>query len=160
MPRYSQFNHLARLPGEDVWALVNFAYGTAARLDAAQKATFDIAPALSPGLPLVRSWLRQGFLVEEGFDEVGAVRERVDHAREEIVRGDCKASLEIVVCVTSACNFACPYCFQYRRGGHMAPEVRDALVRFVERRLATGRFDHLGVAWFGGEPLLAPGSID
>ena len=155
MPVPSQFNHLARMPGEDAWALVNFAHGTAARLDAAQKATFDIAPALRADLPLVRSWLRQGFLVEEGFDEVGAVRERVCHAREAFMRGGRKLSLEIVVCVTSACNFACPYCFQYRRGGHMAPEVRDALVRFAEQRLASGRYDHLGIGWFGGEPLLA-----
>ena len=41
MPVPSQFNHLARMPGEDAWALVNFAHGTAARLDAAQKAAFD-----------------------------------------------------------------------------------------------------------------------
>ena len=42
----------------------------------------------------------------------------------------------------------------------MAPEVRDALVRFVGRRLASGRHSHLGIAWFGGEPLLAPEVID
>ena len=42
----------------------------------------------------------------------------------------------------------------------MAPEVRDALARFVERRLATGRHGHLGIEWFGGEPLLAPEVID
>jgi uncharacterized protein len=74
--------------------------------------------------------------------------------------GKRKLSLEIVVRVTSACNFACPYCFQYRRGGHMAPEVRDALARFAEQRLASGCYDHLGIGWFGGEPLLAPDVID
>lgn len=42
----------------------------------------------------------------------------------------------------------------------MAPEVRDALVRFVERRLASGRHGHLRMEWFGGEPLLAPEIID
>ena len=63
MPKHSQFNHLAQLPGERVWALVNFAYGTAMRLDAAQKALFDIAPTLHPDLPLMQAWMHQEFLV-------------------------------------------------------------------------------------------------
>ena len=160
MLRYSRFNHLTRIPGEDNWALVNFASGCAYRLDAVQKAVFDIAPQLRPDVPLVRAWLARGFLVDEGFDEVAAVRDRVFQFQEDFASGADRRSLEIVVCVTSACNFACPYCFQHRRGGHMTPEVRDALVRFVERRLASGRHDHLGIAWFGGEPLLACDIID
>lgn len=88
------------------------------------------------------------------------VRKQIERYREDFVRGTAKRSLEIVVCVTESCNFSCPYCFQSRRGGCMAPEVREALVRFVERRLASGCHDHLGVGWFGGEPLLAPDIID
>lgn len=160
MFKHSQFNHLAQLTGEDAWALVNFAHGTVARLNAVQKAVFDVAPTIRPDVPLMREWLRQGFVVDGAFDEVAALRERVNRHREGFASGASKRSLEIVVCVTSACNFACPYCFQDRRGGHMAPEVRAALVRFVERRLESGRHDHLGVAWFGGEPLLAPDVID
>ena len=160
MIKHSQFNHLAQLPEERSWALVNFAYCTATRLDAAQKAVFDSAPNLHSDAPLVQSWLRQGFLVDAGVDEAKELRERVDDAREAFVHGDRRLSLEVVVRVTSACNFACPYCFQYRRGGHMSSEVRDALVEFTERRLASGRYDHLGIEWFGGEPLLAPDLID
>ena len=160
MLKYSQFNHLVHLPGESCWALANFANGNVIRLDRAQKAVFDVAESLRPSLPLVRSWVQGGFLVDGDRDEVGEVRAFVDGLREAFTCGRERRPLEIVVCVTSACNFACPYCFQHRRGGHMAPQVREALVTFVERRLATGRHDHLGVAWFGGEPLLAPDVID
>lgn len=160
MLSYSQFNHMAQLPDEGGWALVNFAHSKVIHLDAVEKALFDVAPELDPGFPLVKLWQARGFLVEEGFDEVACVRRTVDRYREGFAAGVTKRSLEVVVCVTSACNFSCPYCFQDRRGGRMTPDVREALVRFVERRLASGRHDHLGVGWFGGEPLLAPEIID
>ena len=160
MFRHSQFNHLAQVPGEEAWVLVNFNHGTFAKLDPIQKALFDIAPSLRTDLPLVRNWQHEGFLVDEDFDEIAQMREQAWRFHDGFLNGTQKRSLEIVVTVTSACNFACPYCFQDRRDGHMAPEVRDALVRFVERRLASGRHNHLGVAWFGGEPLLAPEIID
>ena len=88
--KHSQFNHLAQLPGEDSWALVNFAYGTVSRLDAVQKAVFDIAPTLRPDVPLMRKWLRQGFVVDAAFDEVEAVRERVNRFREGFASGASK----------------------------------------------------------------------
>ena len=160
MLKHSQFNHLAQVPGEEEWALVNFHRGTVAKLDSVQKKLFDIAPSLRADLPVVRNWQQGGFLVDEDVDEVAQVRYQVRRFHDGFSSGAQKRPLEMVVAVTSACNFACPYCFQDRRGGHMAPEVRDALVRFVERRLASGQHSHLGVEWFGGEPLLAPEVID
>ena len=46
MLKHSQFNHLAQVPGEEEWALVNFHRGTVAKLDSVQKKLFDIAPTL------------------------------------------------------------------------------------------------------------------
>jgi uncharacterized protein len=125
-----------------------------------QKTLFDRAPLLHEDLPVVRVWQQGGFLVDESVDEVAQLRDHVRRFHDGFSSGAQKRPLELVVAVTSACNFACPYCFQDRRGGHMAPEVRNALVRFVERRLASGRHSHLGIEWFGGEPLLAPEIID
>ena len=141
MLSYSQCNHLAQLPDGDGWALVNFANRGVVRLDATEKALFDIAPELSPALPLVQLWRNRGFLVDEELDEVALVRKQADCYHEDFVNGAAKRSLEIVVCVTSACNFACPYCFQDRRSGHMTSEVREAVVRFVERRRRRKRLD-------------------
>lgn len=46
MLKHSRFNHLAQVPGEEEWALVNFHRGTVAKLDSVQKKLFDIAPTL------------------------------------------------------------------------------------------------------------------
>ena len=162
--KHSRYNHLAQVPGEETWALVNFFHGTVVKLDSTKKALFDIAPLLHAdlraNLPAIRVLQQGGFLVDEKLDELAQVRDKVRRFHDEYSSGAQKRPLELVVAVTSACNFACPYCFQSRRGGHMVPEVRDSLVRFVERRLASGRHSHLGIEWFGGEPLLAPEIID
>ena len=70
--------------------------------------------------------------------------------------------MELTVCPTLACNFACPYCFQ----GHgrtyesMSREVRDEVVSLAERMLDASGASRLRVTWFGGEPLLAPDVIE
>lgn len=51
MLKHSQFNHLAQVPGEEEWALVNFHRGTVAKLDSVQKKLFDIAPSLREDQP-------------------------------------------------------------------------------------------------------------
>ena len=55
---------------------------------------------------------------------------------------------------TLDCNLRCIYCFE---GTHpriyWTPETEDAVFAFAEARLREG--GHLGVHWFGGEPLLA-----
>ena len=164
MLKHSQFNHLVQIPGEEAWALYNFWRGAILKLDSAQKKIFDIAPFLHEevlkDVPLVHVWEEGGFLVDEDLDEVAQLRASIEQYHHEFFSGAQKRSLELVVAVTSTCNFACPYCFQDRRSGPMAQEVRSALVRFVERRLASGQHDHLGIEWFGGEPLLAPDLID
>lgn len=160
MLKHSQFNHIAEVPDTGEWALVNFERNNVERLDALNRRLFDMAPDLPPDMAQVAYWKAAGFLVDDDVDEVGLLRERVTTWVDECAHGSIPTSLEIVVNVTSACNFACPYCFQERRGGHMPQEVQEALVQFVESRLATGRYDHLGIEWFGGEPLLAPDIID
>jgi len=69
-------------------------------------------------------------------------------------------TLELIVVVTMACNFACPYCFEGGLKGarHLSRETADRLVDFVSKRL-TPKFTELTVTFYGGEPLLAPGMI-
>jgi uncharacterized protein len=94
--------------------------------------------------------LRKGaFIVDRGTDE----RKKIDEAVKLIRFNDTRLSLTIAP--TLACNFQCDYCYQ---GDHtnarvMSAEVSDKLLGFVKRR-AAGK-QSLGIAWYGGEPLLA-----
>ena len=158
--RFSQFNHIVDVPGENAWAVHNFATGATERLDALQKALFDIAPTLPASSAVVRRWQTAGFLVPVDLDEAVILREL---ARDRALYHACGSGpfpLTLTICVTDACNFACPYCFQQSKNRHMPEEVQHALVRFVEGRLATGRHDRLEIDWFGGEPLLALGTVE
>ena len=132
MVKHSQFNHIAAVPGTDEWAIVNFGRGNVDRLGTLERRLFDMAPSLPPDMAQVAYWKAMGFLVDEDVDEVGRLREQALSWANDVAYGNVPASFEVVVDVTSACNFSCPYCFQDRRDGHMSSEVQDALVRFVE----------------------------
>lgn len=158
--KFSQFNHVVGVPGESAWAVHNFATGATERLDALQKALFDAAPTLPASSPVVRRWRKAGFLVRSDLDEAACLRELAEERAVEYACGSGPHALTLTVCVTGACNFACPYCFQEENASHMPEDVQRALIRFVEGRLATGRHDRLEIDWFGGEPLLALQTVE
>ena len=63
-----------------------------------------------------------------------------------------KTRLSITINPTLACNFACPYCFEKDKPQvFMTDETEHAITEFVRRH---NGLTHLGVTWFGGEPLL------
>ena len=158
--KYSQFNHVVPIPGEEAWGVHNFATDTTERLDVVQKALFDMATSLPVSSPVVRRWRAAGFLVDAHLDEVAYLRKLVRKRIHERACGSGPVPLVLTVCVTRACNFACPYCFQESDAARMPEEVQRSLVSFVESRLATGRHDALSVDWFGGEPLLETQTIE
>ena len=158
--KFSQFNHIVDVPGENAWAVHNFATGATERLDVLQKALFDAALTLPTSSELVRRWRKAGFLVPIELDEAAILRELAQDRAIDHACGNGPYPLTLTICVTDACNFACPYCFQQAKNRHMPEEVQRALVRFVEGRLATGRHDRLEIDWFGGEPLLALGALE
>ncbi|MHB8084828.1 MAG: radical SAM protein [Dehalococcoidia bacterium] len=61
--------------------------------------------------------------------------------------------LHLIIFPTEACNFRCIYCYETARGGTMAPGVVESVDKLL--RLRSGTLSHLGISWFGGEPLLA-----
>ena len=151
--KYSQFNHITPIPNSNDYLLANFGSGHLARLDPFQKKLFELAMDLPEDHTLVLRWKQAGFLTD--LDEIGQIRAQVqDHYRKYDQLTD--KVFRLMLHVTSACNFSCPYCFQERRGGAMSRDVQDAVVRYVRLQLSTGRFRKLTVGWFGGEPLLAP----
>ena len=151
---FSQFDHLVKVPGEEAWALYNFATGRIAKLGDQQRKLFAATPYLPDDSPVARQLLEAGFLTNR--DEAAAFREGVRAQICNQALGKTPSTLVLTVVATGACNFACPYCFQGRRTGRMPQDVQDALVRFVEARLAAGAYTGLRIKWFGGEPLLVP----
>lgn len=87
------------------------------------------------------------FLIEDSFDELKYLRERVVRERYDT------DTLQLVIAPTMGCNFGCHYCFEDRPNVLMDSETEAQLLDYVERRLS-GK-TALAVQWFGGEPLQA-----
>ncbi|HXZ02407.1 MAG TPA: TIGR04463 family radical SAM/SPASM RiPP maturase [Stellaceae bacterium] len=102
----------------------------------------------------VTDLLYGGFIVRHGFDELALLRQRYDATRKDPSR------MVLTIAPTLMCNFGCDYCFQgaCKPAGTMSADVQDAIVDLVTR--ATPSLKRLHVAWYGGEPLLAPAVID
>jgi uncharacterized protein len=95
------------------------------------------------------SLLYGGFIVPARLNEL-----RVVHDRYVSQRFD-PSQMILTIAPTLMCNFGCDYCFQgcNKPTGKMSAVVQDATVAFVA--LAARSIKHLGIAWYGGEPLLA-----
>ncbi len=99
--------------------------------------------------------LRAGkFLVEPGEEEDELLVRR--NRREAARFGG--PGLSLTVCPTLACNFRCAYCFESSQdeAAVMDSGTMDRLVEFIA---GFRNAKPLGVAWYGGEPLLAFGAI-
>ena len=61
-------------------------------------------------------------------------------------------TLNLTIAPTTACNFACPYCYeQIEQGQGMTRETESKLLNFINRFQP---LNGLSVTWYGGEPLL------
>ena len=86
------------------------------------------------------------FLIPEGTNELRQVRfvQGKTHHRTD--------KMELILLSSEECNFRCTYCYEEFPRGTMEPWVREAVVRWVERRIPT--LNSVKIDWFGGEPLL------
>ncbi|MCS7197677.1 MAG: radical SAM protein [Candidatus Bipolaricaulota bacterium] len=96
--------------------------------------------------PLHDQLVSLGFLVEENFDEIGFLKLRSRIARYG------NEGLGLGIMLTLNCNFACPYCYQWRVNKWMNDETRQGLIKYVGKMMEHKR--KLVIEWFGGEPLL------
>ncbi|WP_041082102.1 radical SAM/SPASM domain-containing protein [Thermotoga profunda] len=96
----------------------------------------------------------EGFLVSEEDDEISEIRSwHLKHINDP-------RFIHLTLLPAETCNFACPYCFQYRRRNKfMKPEVYEAILNLVEKLAVEnskrGDQTFLRISWFGGEPLLS-----
>jgi uncharacterized protein len=92
-----------------------------------------------------------GFIVEDSIDELKYLKQRYEDRILNI------SMLRLYIVPTSACNFACKYCYYEGCEGSgsnkMSEEVQDSLLEFVRKRIGNKRI--LNIVWTGGEPTLA-----
>jgi uncharacterized protein len=68
---------------------------------------------------------------------------------------DFNKHLELTLLPTERCNFRCTYCYEDFLIGKMPVRVREALKKFIQRRIDMFGLETVTISWFGGEPLLA-----
>jgi uncharacterized protein len=100
--------------------------------------------SVDSGLP--KYLFERGFIIADGINELQRVRHL--HGQQQY-RSDV---FELILLASEECNFRCTYCYEEFKRGTMENWVREAVVRWLERRVPTVR--HLSIEWFGGEPLL------
>jgi uncharacterized protein len=95
-----------------------------------------------------------GFIVQNGLDELALLQQQYEATRQDPSR------MVLTIAPTLACNFGCDYCFQGadKPVGKMSQDVEEGIIALVTRAIAS--LKRLHVAWYGGEPLLAPAVIE
>lgn len=101
-----------------------------------------------PEISLILSNLKEGrFIVPNDFDEVAHLEVLTNLHRFG------SRTLGLTVTPTLECNFRCKYCYEDQVNIRMNPETIAALEQFLKKQIDD--LGALGIAWFGGEPLLA-----
>ena len=66
-------------------------------------------------------------------------------------------TMALIIAPTTACNFACPYCFEPKKNPKkMTSEVISRLIDYINKQ---ENIKHISLTWYGGEPLLVPDII-
>lgn len=98
---------------------------------------------------LLEKFYQQGILIDESFDEFDILKLRTLKGRLS------PNSLSLTIAPTMQCNFDCIYCYEkgIRTSKKMDLDVQDKIVNFINEKVES--IKSLGIAWYGGEPLLA-----
>lgn len=94
-----------------------------------------------------------GFLIERDFDELKSIKARYQDARRS-------SAFLLTILPTFTCNLDCTYCVVGTKQGRMSPSVEEMLIAFASKYVSENRVPSFQVDWFGGEPLLVPGSLE
>lgn len=151
----SRFN--VRIPLKDGRLLAyNTLSGAFAIWSQEDVALYDLALAgvLQLGDERLRDFAAAGYLVAEDAEtQLDQLNQRYQSTRFD------SGTLTVTIAPTSACNFACDYCFQgLDKPNHkISKEVQDAFIRYLASRLS--QLKQLSIVWYGGEPLMGLAAI-
>lgn len=157
--RSSRYNFCVPISGGGI--LYNARTGASVRLAGADViAVADMLCGPPPGLglrdlprSLVIDLRRGGFLVDEAFDELAAIREQY-----WVARG--RTPMVLTLTTTQDCNLGCYYCYESRSGAALNAHDIPAIIDWVRERLSASAKDSVHVDWYGGEPLLNPDFLE
>ncbi len=66
-------------------------------------------------------------------------------------------TMSLIIAPTTACNFACPYCFEPKKNPKtITTEVEDKIIEYLNKQ---EHIRKISLIWYGGEPLLAAETI-
>jgi uncharacterized protein len=94
---------------------------------------------------LVQFLAARGFIVPQGTDELRRFRfafGEQHHAKDR---------LQLFLLASEDCNLRCTYCYEDFPRGTMSPWVRDAVKKYLAKRVPA--LSQFTLEWFGGEPL-------
>lgn len=102
----------------------------------------------------LRENLEKGMMIiPEDIDEIEMIK-----AHNTIERYSNKG-LCLTIAPTLECNFRCPYCYERGRNYNtMSEKTIDSTIKYINDN--SKKKEHLSIAWYGGEPLLAVNIIE
>lgn len=106
---------------------------------------------------LKKELFKLGFLVDQDKNELDDIKEW--HEKYIYLEN----LLQLTILPAETCNFACPYCFNYKdRNIIMEDWVFDAIYKYIKKYVKKNKKypeTIVRISWFGGEPLLAKDKI-
>jgi uncharacterized protein len=133
--------------------VVKFVYATRRAslfsMDAALADRFERGDLAGLGQERLRHLERLEAVVPEDQDELGAVLGALRAGSAD------PGARGFTIMPTSYCNMACDYCGQEHYKSAVSKARVEALAARVEATINAEATRHVGVTWFGGEPLLA-----
>ncbi len=91
--------------------------------------------------------VNEQFVVEDDFDELGAIRNVFWRARRD-------APAVLTITTTLDCNLGCFYCYEERSEAQLESNDIPAILAYTQGMLERSRRSKLHVDWYGGEPTL------
>jgi uncharacterized protein len=95
----------------------------------------------------VADFIAAKILVAADEDELKTVLSGNDEAARSL------DTLSLVIMPSAYCQMGCVYCGQEHKRSWMNEKNQDAVLGRARSKLESGRYRHLEVSWFGGEPL-------
>jgi len=95
---------------------------------------------------------KKGMLVRDRDAQLAELRTRFQEITHPV-----EGPLKFIIWPTTACNLACPYCYEAEmtpKRTTMTDEVEDRVVAFIAREIQNTRREDVVLKFYGGEPLL------